>query len=128
MLAEVVLPLGASWGLGWAGAPLHPPPQGVSHGLGMELSGNPIPKPRDAGAEHPPPLPALGTAVEQQVGAPELALPAGDFQGQESHQKILNLKFSQPGLAFSGSWERGSTSRDRDVPRASLASSRVPEL
>lgn len=34
MLAEVVLPLGASWGLGWAGAPLHPPPHGVSRGLG----------------------------------------------------------------------------------------------
>lgn len=37
----------------------------------------------------PTALPALGTRAEQQVGAPGLALPAADFQGQESHQKKL---------------------------------------
>lgn len=68
----------APWGIPWAG-------------LGVELPGNSIPKPRDAGAEHPPrALPALGTGTEQQVGASGLALPAGDFQGQESHPKRLN--------------------------------------
>lgn len=45
--------MGHPGGLGGLVPPLHPPPRGVSHGLGMELPGNPIPKPQDFGAEHP---------------------------------------------------------------------------
>lgn len=99
--------MGASRGPGWAGAPLHPPPYWVSHGLGMEMPGNAIPKnPGCPSGASPAALLALGTGEEQKVGASGTA---GDFQGQESHQKKLKSSNSASQGRFSlGAGKRGA--------------------
>lgn len=105
MLAEVVLPLGASWGLGWAGAPLHPPPQGVSHGLGMELPGNPIPKLRDAGAEHPPTPAGPGHRGGAAGGSPRAGSASSRFPRAGKSPKKLKSQIFTARTGFL--WELG---------------------
>lgn len=117
--------MGYPGGLGGLVPPLHPLPQGVSHGLGMEMPGNPIPKPWNAGAEHPPWHCQPWAPGWSSRWEPQSWLCQQISKGRKVTRKSLNPEIL---TALSGSWERGSTSRDRDVPRALLASSRVPRL
>lgn len=79
--------------MGWW-PPLHPPPHRVFHGLGMELPGNPIPKPRmlEQSIPHSPASP--GHQGRAAGGSPRAGFASSRFpRAGKSPKKAQIFKF-----------------------------------